>query len=197
MIIVRDFSTQQQKWVYWKTSNTKDAYQDYPPNVGLPPISSLLGSLQVIRVVDNTQNSQAIPESSAWEMSGTDLFPVYKIDGHTGKWAVRIAQQELKSAIGITTDGLSISIAENSFYSFSTDSEGNIVSSEVSDGSVVGFELDDGIVFKTSQEYDIDEVSQNLTSSSSLPSKFVDIIPGETNMPDKFWKKYINDLIPI
>lgn len=196
MIIVRDFSTQQQKWVYWKTSNTKDAYQDYPPNVGLPPISSLLGSLQVVKIVDDSQSTPSIPESSVWVADGTDLYPKYIVDGHTGLWAVEIRKQEIKNYIGVLDDGVDTEVAYNSFLCYKLDENGNITSETTFDGQVQGFLDEQGnVVFKKPSEYDIQDVVTLLPSDSAMPNTFVDILPSSVNMPDLCWQKTSVDII--
>jgi hypothetical protein len=196
MIIVRDFSTQQQKWVYWKTSDTKDAYLDYPTNSGLPPISSLLGSLQVIKVVSDSQSTSSVPESTIWTVDGLDIYPNYLVDGHTGLWAVEIRKQEIKNYIGVLSDDVNTEFAYNSLLSYKLDENGNITSETTFDGQVQGFLDEDGnVVFKKPSEYDIQEVITLLPSDAALPNTFVDILPSSVNMPDLCWQKTSVDII--
>jgi hypothetical protein len=208
MIIVRDFSTQQQKWVYWKTSDTKDAYLDYPTNSGLPPISSLLGSLQVIKVVSDSQSTSSVPESTIWTVDGLDIYANYLVDGHTGVWSLVFPNNAILSNRVYPTKGnnnitVFDTIKSSDGPSFAVDSDGNIVfdpTLEEDTDNVILLDLGNDeisiLLYSDMVESGLAKTEIDLEKLA----KPVDIAPGSTSMPDKYWKLSVfndeYDIIP-
>lgn len=195
--LVKDFSPALQRWVSWICQAVPTAYDDYPYNNStFPSISQLSKKLVVVKDLSLQTGNAGIPEASVWDIVNNDLVPYMRVDGHTGSWCVEIRRQEIYNAIGVSTDGIDIETAYNSYLSYKLDEMGSITSEVTFDGEVQGFIDDSGqVVFKTPAEYSIDEVQISLPSTAILPNSFVDIVPSATGMPDIYWKYQNNDII--
>lgn len=197
--LVKDFSPSFQKWVSWVCTTVANAYLEYPYNSNLFPIvSQLSGRLIVVKKIAEGANGSVVPPSSVWDREGDDLIASYIVDGHTGKWAVEIRRQEIRNSIGVVTDGIDTEVAYDTYLSYKLDDAGNITSETTFDNVVQGFIDENGqVVFKTPREYDAQDVNITLTSDSSLPASFVDIVPSTSDMPDTYWVRSYDELIIV
>lgn len=193
--IVRDYSTDTAKWVYWRVQHLYTAYQEYPTE-NVPAIDSLSGRLDVVSTIDSTSGgaTAAIPEASMWILDGLDLIPEYIVNGHTGLWALNIRKQELL-IVGIESDGIDAAVDTQTILSPSTNADGEIIFVPNLDQSVRAFEDEGDVSFRTSNEYLIDEIVENIPQTAALPQEFTDIVPGDVAMPDRFWLKIGDDII--
>jgi len=193
--IVRDYSSDALRWVYWKTSSIATAYQEYPSS-GVPSVSTLSGKLDVLSYSGSASSGGAsdIPESSMWVLDGEDLYPSYVVNGHTGLWALEIRKQELL-AIGILSDEVDTNVELQSLTSANIDADGNIIFTPDFNQTVVATDADGDISFQTSFEYDINNVVENIPQTAALPREFAEVLPSDTVMPDKHWLALNNDLI--
>jgi len=92
--LVRDWWPDGSRWVYWTASSLRSAYAEY---AGSEPSSAadLLGQLAVIGTDDAAGSvGLTIPPSSAWEsqvgIDGDDLILGFRINSHTGLWALSV-----------------------------------------------------------------------------------------------------------
>lgn len=195
--LVKDFSPIKQRWVSWVASSVPSAYDDYPYTDPLfPSVAQLSKKLTIIKEISISSAGGLVPDSSVWSRIADDLVPSYTIDGHTGQWAVEIRRQEIKNAIGISTDGVNTEVAYDSYLSYKLDDNGNITSQVAFDNEVQGFMTDSGqIVFKTPSEYSLADLNISIPSDYSMPNSFVDIVPSSVNMPDLFWKRVSDEII--
>jgi hypothetical protein len=196
MLVVRDFSTEATKWVYWKASTLAEAYNEYPTLSSFPPISSLLGKIQVIKSLDSgSGSSYSPPKDSLWTKVEDNMYPCDTLSGRRGEWDIYTADSNMKSFFGVSTDGVSVLLTADAIYSLAQDENGNIISEPTSEGSVIAVIDGDNVIFKTSYEYDYGSADSYITSGD-LATDSIDVVPGDMSLPDRFWIRVNTDIIP-
>lgn len=195
--LVKDFSPEKQRWVSWTTDLISNAYSDYPyTGNSFPSVSQLSGKLVVVKELTNSSGSSGNSiASSIWVKVGEDLTPFEIVDGHTGAWSIREADN-----LVISNQVFLQRIDNNSISLSPTSSPDQIVFIVEEDGSIIftnhnTSEYGNALLLTLGNE-EISVVPYEYAITSGLAETVIntneiinpiDIVPGSTNMQDKFW----------
>lgn len=191
--LVKDFAPSLQRWVSWVPLSVESAYEDYP-YVGnmFPTVSQLSKKLIIVREV---KKGISVPESSIWEIDGEDLIPNETVNGHTGAWGIKESDSNvINNMVFPTRDPDGNVVLNLETYPdkniFNVEENGDISlspSSTIDQLKAILFDIKNNeIALIASGDIIGNDLVETSTDTDALSSP-IDIIPGSTDMPDKFW----------
>jgi hypothetical protein len=211
--LVKDFAPALQRWVSWVAQSIPTAYDEYPHGntQGYPTLLQLSNKLVVVKeIIEGGGGVQPppvgiVPRTSLWDLVGNDLIPTMIVDGATGLWAIRVLDNTTDNVVTpfVDIDGIvhvEDIVLPNATDVFDPDANGNAIanpSNDPIDKDMMAMTDADGNIFFASEQNAIDnDLYRDIITSDKLSIKnIIEIIPGSSTMPDKYWTRNGNDLV--